>query len=367
MSSTPDASRPTHTMFRRNDDELGRWLASRPDEDVLEPELEIVDAHHHLWERPNARYLLPELLCDIGGGHNVTSTVYVEAGSMYRGDGPTSEAPIGEVEFANGIAAMSASGRYGPCKVAEAIVGRADLSAGAAVREVLEAELAVSGGRLRGIRHGLAWDPGPEISDSRKATGNKTPTSRFAPPHLALDPSFREGLSQLSSVGLAFDCFVFHPQLGEALELARAFPDTAIVLNHVGGVLGIGPYADRRREIFKEWCEAMDALARCPNVTVKLGGLGMALFGFGFQHNDLPPTSETLAAAWREYIERCIQSFGAERCMFESNFPPDKQSCSYTSLWNAFKRITASASPSEKSALYSGTARQVYRLHTVAT
>jgi predicted TIM-barrel fold metal-dependent hydrolase len=184
---------------------------------------------------------------------------------------------------------------------------------------------------------------------------------------LARDPGFRAGLSQLSSLGLVFDCFVFHPQLGEALELARAFPDTTFVLNHVGGVLGIGPYAGRRREILQGWSDAMGALARCPNVNVKLGGLGMALCGFAFQNEDVPPTSETLAEAWREYIERCIEAFGAERCMFESNFPPDKQSCSYTVLWNAFKRITSSASPSEKGALYSGTARRVYRLHAVAT
>lgn len=352
----------SNAMFSKNDVELASWLSSRPAEDVLEPDLEIVDAHHHLWDGAvRGRYLLPELLSDLDGGHNVTSTIYVECGSMYRREGPPEQAPLGEVEFANGVAAMSASGRYGRCRVSEAIVGRADLALGEAVRDVLEAELAISGGRLRGIRHGLAWDPSPEISSSRKAAAAKTP-SRFAPPHQALDPTFRRGVSQLSSLGLVFDCFVFHPQLGEALDLARAFPETTIVLDHVGGVLGIGPYAGRRSEIVAEWGRAIDALARCPNVNVKLGGLGLSIFGFSFQDNRLPPTSVTLAEAWREYVERCIEAFGAERCMFESNFPPDKQSCSYTTLWNAFKRITASASPAEKNALYSGTARRVYRL-----
>ncbi len=353
----------TYRMFARGDEDLATWLASLPDEDVIEPELEIVDAHHHLWDTPaRGRYLLPELLTDLGAGHRVTATVYVECGAMYRRGGPPQEAPLGEIEFANGVAAMSASGRYGDCAVSAGIVGRVDLTAGAAVRGLLEQGIALSGGRLRGIRHGLAWDPSPVISAGRKAGAGKGP-SRFAPPHLAADPAFRAGLAQLAPLGLVFDCFAFHSQLDETLDLARAFPDTTFVINHVGVPLGVGPYQDRRREVFRDWRAGMAALAGLPRVHVKLGGLGMPLFGFFFQDGELPPTSQVLARAWQDYIGFCVEAFGADRCMFESNFPPDRQSCGYRTLWNAFKRITAAASAAEKDALYRGTATRVYRLN----
>jgi predicted TIM-barrel fold metal-dependent hydrolase len=281
---------------------------------------------------------------------------------MYRRGGPPQEAPLGEIEFANGVAAMSASGRYGDCAVSAGIVGRVDLTAGAAARGLLEQGIALSGGRLRGIRHGLAWDPSPVISAGRKAGAGKGP-SRFAPPHLAADPAFRAGLAQLAPLGLVFDCFVFHSQLDETLDLARAFPDTTFVINHVGVPLGVGPYQDRRQEVFRAWRAGMAALAGLPRVHVKLGGLGMPLFGFFFQDGELPPTSQVLARAWQDYIGFCVEAFGADRCMFESNFPPDRQSCGYRTLWNAFKRITAGASAAEKEALYRGTATRVYRLN----
>jgi predicted TIM-barrel fold metal-dependent hydrolase len=260
---------------------------------------------------------------------------------------------VGEVEFVNGIAAMSASGNYGPCRVAEAIIGHADLTLGARVRDVLEAEIAVGGGRFRGIRYGVSWDGSEPIARF---------ISRVVPPHLVLDTTFREGFAQLAPLGLSFESWQYHPQLADAIDLARAFPDTTIILNHVGGVLGVGPYAGRRQEILAGWRKDMAELARCPNVNVKLGGIGMTSFGFDFHERDVPPSSEELAAAWRQYVEPCIEAFGVERCMFESNFPPDKQSCGYTELWNAFKRITAGASAAEKRALYSGTAARVYRL-----
>ena len=337
----------------RDDADLAAWLAKGPGEAALEPGLPIIDPHHHFWDTPQrGRYFLPELLADIGGGHNIVSTVFLECHAMYR-KGGGDMAPLGEVEFVNGIAAMSASGQYGPCRVAEAIIGHADLTIGTRVREVLEAELAVGGGRFRGIRHGVSWDPNDAVGKF---------AARFTPPHLVLDPKFREGFAQLSKLGLSFESWQYHPQLPDAIDLARAFPDTTIILNHVGGVLGVGPYSGRRQEILAGWKKDIAELAKCPNVSVKLGGIGMTSFGFDFHEREAPPSSEALAAAWRQYVEPCVEAFGVDRCMFESNFPPDKQSCGYTELWNAFKRLTASASASEKTALYSGTAARVYRL-----
>ena len=338
----------------RNNADLAAWLAKRPSEAALEPELPIIDPHHHLWDTEHrGRYFLPELLADISGGHNIVSTVFLECQAMYRAGGPVEMRPVGEVEFVNGIAAMSASGQYGPCRVAEAIVGHADLTIGARVRDVLEALIAAGNGRFRGIRHGVSHDPNEAIAKF---------ISRFVPPHQLADATFRQGFAELAKLGLSFESWQYHPQLPEAVDLAHAFPDTTIILNHVGGVLGVGPYAGKRQEILASWRKDISALAKCPNVNVKLGGLGMSSFGFGFEHQDAPPSSAELAEAWRPYVEHCIEAFGPERCMFESNFPPDKQSCGYTELWNAFKRLTSGASAAEKKALYSGTAARVYRI-----
>ncbi len=338
----------------RDDAALKAWLAKRPTEAALEPDLPIIDPHHHFWEtKERGRYLLPDLLADLGGGHNIVSTVFLECRAMYRKAGPRDMAAVGEVEFVNGIAAMSASGNYGPCRVAEAIVGGGDLTVGARVRELLEAEIAVAGGRLRGIRHGVATDSSEAISKY---------VSRVVPLHQVMDPKFREGFAQLAPLGLSFESWQYHPQIPDAIDLARAFPGTTIILNHVGGVLGVGPYAGHRQEVLAGWRKDINELAKCPNVNVKLGGIGMVSFGFDFHERDVPPSSEDLAAAWRQYVEPCIEAFGVDRCMFESNFPPDKQSGGYTELWNAFKRITAGASAAEKTALYSGTAARVYRI-----
>jgi predicted TIM-barrel fold metal-dependent hydrolase len=354
MAETGDAKGEYRGTQHRNDAELKAWLAKRPSEAALEPDLPIIDPHHHFWDTPQrGHYFLPELLSDIGGGHNIVATVFLECHAMYRNGGPAEMAPVGEVEFVNGIAAMSASGGYGPCRVAEAIIGHADLTLGARVREVLEAELGVGGGRFRGIRYGVSWDGSDAVGKF---------AARFTPPHLVLDPKFREGFAQLGPLGLSFDSWQYHPQLPDAIDLARAFLDTTIILNHVGGVLGVGPYAGHRQEILASWHRDIAELAKCPNVTVKLGGVGMTSFGFDFHEREMPPSSEDLAAAWRQYIEPCIEAFGVNRCMFESNFPPDKQSGGYTELCNAFKRITANASAAEKTALYSGTAARVYRM-----
>lgn len=338
-------------VSNRPEGDNAAWLALQP-ETALEPALPICDPHHHLWDFPTHRYLLPGLLADLEGGHDVRATVFIECTAMYRAEGPEAERPLGETEFVNGVAAMSASGRYGPARVCAGIVGFADLSLGERVAAVLEAHLALSGGRFRGIRHITAHDPSGAI---RRSHTNP-------PPGLLGEARFREGFARLRPLGLSFDAWLYHPQLGELTALAQAFPNQPIVLDHVGGPLGIGPYEGRRDEVFRQWREAIRELARCPNVCVKLGGLGMKIIGYAFHKRERPPGSEELAELWRPYIETCIEAFTPQRCMFESNFPVDKVSGSYTVYWNAFKRLAASAGAAEQAALFHDTAAAFYRL-----
>jgi L-fuconolactonase len=326
--------------------------AEAPLEEVLEPDLPICDPHHHLWDFPNSRYLLPELLEDVENGHKVESTVFVECGSFYRAGAPAGFEFVGETEFVNGVAAMAANGRYGPVLACEGIAGRADLSMGAAVEAVLERHVRAGNGRFRSIRHAGAHDPDDRIRKSHTSP----------PPGLYGMASFREGFARLSRVGLSFEAWQFHPQIKEVADLARAFPETLMLLNHVGGPLGIGPYEGKRDEVFANWKRDIVELAKAPNVWVKLGGLGMAICGFGFHKLDVLPGSDELAQAWKPYVETCIEAFGPERSMFESNFPVDKVSCSYRTLWNAFKRLAAGASADEKAQLFKGAARKFYRL-----
>jgi predicted TIM-barrel fold metal-dependent hydrolase len=326
------------------------WLAQRPVEPALEPELSIIDAHHHLWDRGDQRYLLDEFLADLNTGHNIIGTVFIQCHTMYKADGPEELRPIGETEFVNGIAAMSASGGYGPTKIAAGIVGYADLALGERAGEVLDAQLRAGGGRFRGVRHSAAWDADPVI-------GNGCPT-----PGLLARPEFRAGLRELTKRDLAFDLWCFHTQLHEALDLVRAMPETSFVLGHCGGPLGYGPYAGRREEVFAQWKAAMQPLAQCPNLVVKLGGMMMRLAAYDYGALELPPSSAELAAWWKPYIVTCIELFGAERCLFESNFPVEKMGIGFSEIWNAFKLLAAGASAGEKRALFSGTAARVYRL-----
>ena len=329
--------------------EKEQWLAL-VEEDVLEPALPICDPHHHLWDHPGSRYLLDELLADVGDGHNVVSTVFMECGSMYRADGEPAMQPVGETEFVNGVAAMSASGGYGECRACAAIVGYADLNLGAAVGAVLDAHAAASG-RFRGIRHAAGWDASAEVRNSHTSPSQGMMASS----------EFRAGFAELGKRGMTFDAWLYHPQIPELTALARAFPEQPIVFDHFGGPLGIGPYAGKREEIFAYWKDAVAELATCRNVVAKLGGLVMPINGFGFHKNDSPPTSEELAAATRRYYLHMIDCFGPERCMFESNFPVDKASSSYRVLWNSFKRIASGFSASEKAALFHDTAVRAYR------
>ena len=327
------------------------WLVLR-DEPVLEPALAIVDAHHHLWDRQTGRYLADEFGRDLASGHRVVSTVYVQCRSMLRQDGPEAMKPLGEVEFATGIAAMFASGAYGQARCCEAIVGGADLTLGAELDGVLEAMLQVSGGRLRGIRNPLAWHASPEVS-----------SSPVTPPRDQMtNPAFRQGVRTLGRFGLSLDAWVYHTQLDDLYELARAAQDVTVVIDHFGGPLGVGPHAGQRAAVLAEWKQKLARLASLPNTRIKLGGAGMNVFGFDFATRALPPSSEQLAAAWRPYFDVCVELFGVDRCMFESNFPVDKGMFSYGVLWNAFKRLASAMSADDKTALFSRTAATTYRL-----
>jgi predicted TIM-barrel fold metal-dependent hydrolase len=324
--------------------ERSEWLA-RGFEEALEPDIPICDPHHHLWEHPNSRYLLEEFRADLADGHPVVGTVFVECLQKYREQGPDRLRPVGETEFVEALT------RNEPGCVAAGIVGFADLNLGAAVREVLEAHLEASP-RFRGIRHASAWHENEKIHNAHTRP----------PAGLLLHDRFREGFACLGEMGLTFDAWLYHPQVNDLIDLARSFPDTTIVLDHMAGPLGIGPYANSRDAVFAEWGEMMERLADCTNVSVKLGGRGMSMAGYGWHKQDEPPGSAELAAAWAPYFDLCIERFGPERCMFESNFPMDKVSCSYTVLWNAFKRASRKYAAVERSALLCQTARRVYNL-----
>jgi predicted TIM-barrel fold metal-dependent hydrolase len=326
------------------------WLDRRREE-ILEPDMPIVDPHHHLWDR-GSRYLLEELLADTKDGHRILATVFLQCDSMYRAGGDPALAPVGETEFVNGVAAMAASGVYGPTKACAGIVSFADLFLGKDVDRVLEMHLARGGERFKGVRYCSVWDADQSI----KSTPMDFPRS------MLLDERFRAGFARLQPHGLSFDGYLYHTQVPEFADLARAFPETTMILDHVGAPVGIGVYAGKRDEVFGLWKKNMRDLAACENVNVKLGGLAMQVFGFGFDLAAEPTSSQTLAEAWRPYVETTIELFGPQRCMFESNFPVDKRTCSYHVLWNAFKRLASGYSANEKTCLFKDTAIRVYRL-----
>jgi len=325
------------------------WL-DRTREGALEPELPICDPHHHLWEHPGSRYLLDEFLHDVGSGHRIVSTVHVECVQHYRSTGPVALQPVGETEFVH-RATASHQDEAGGARVAAGIVGFADLTLGQAVMPVLRAHLDASS-RFRGVRYASAWDASPEIRVAHT----------HPPPGLLRDPAFLAGFACLARLGLSFDAWLYHTQFGELAELAREFPEVTIVLDHMGGPLGIGPYAGRQKELFAEWRAALAGLSPCGNVFAKLGGRTLTLAGFGWHRRDAPPGSEELASATAPYYAACIDLFGPGRCMFESNFPVDRASCSYAVLWNSFKRLSRRYSDTERAALFHDTAARAYRL-----
>jgi len=345
-------------------------------EPIIEPDLPIVDSHQHLWFRPasaiahvgseenftarllapafrkHARYLFDEYLADISSGHNVRASVYVEASSMYRASGPVELQSLGEVEFANGMGAIAAAGVFTDIQICAAIVSSVDLRLGDGARAILERHMQAGGERYRGIRgQAVIWDADPIVLGP----------SFSGVPQLLLDDTFRQGFRHLAPLGLSYDAWQTEYQLPELVDLARAFPDTQIVVNHAGGLFGVGPYEGRVEDRFAAWRGNMHALAACPNVAVKLGGLGMPMNALPWTRK-MPAASEELARDWRPYFETCIEAFGADRCMFESNFPVDAGAGSYAVIWNAFKRIAGGASAEERTALFSGTAARIYRV-----
>lgn len=338
--------------------------------DIIDPERPIVDPHHHLWDRrlvpqPAAGatgfeqaiglsplYLLDQLNADMKAGHNIVATVFLECGAFYRADGPQELRCVGETEFVNGVAAMSASGLYGNARACAGIVGHADLTRGARVRPVLEAHLAAAPERFRGIRHSPSWDADPAVLGMLQRN----------PPGLLAQPEFRAGLAELAAMDLSYDCWLLAPQLPELVAMARALPDLAIICDHLATPLGTASYASRRNTDFAEWASNIKALAACPNVVMKVGGLAMPFGGFASFMADPPATAAMLAEEWQPWMETAIAAFGADRCMFESNFPVDRGTCDYATLWNAFKLVSAGVSGEEKTSLFSGTAARVYRL-----
>jgi predicted TIM-barrel fold metal-dependent hydrolase len=324
------------------------WL-DRRQEEILEPDLPIIDPHHHVWWDRPLPYRFQDLLADLGSGHNLRATVYMESSAMYRAEGPEHLRAVGETEYANGLAAMSASGRFGPVRACAGIVGYCDLTKGAACEELLMEHITAGNGRFRGVR----------INPYIDFIAN----GQLPAKGLLSDPDFRRGFARLVPLGLVADAMCLHTQLLELSDLAQAFPDTTIVLNHVGGPTRVGLFAGQEQEILSEWRSGMQALARCPNVAVKLGGLtNPFLCDINFRSNPEPPSSEELAQALRPWVESSISWFGPGRCMFESNFPPDKYNSSYAVLWNAFKRIAQPCSADEKRALFFDTAARIYSL-----
>ena len=288
------------------------WLAQTPEE-TLEPDIPICDPHHHFWvARPDPvhyqKYLLPELSADVNSGHYVRSTVFIEVRCEYRQDGPDEMKPVGEVEYIQTIADESATGMLGSTKAAAAIIGHADLKLGEDVRPVLEAMQAASPNRFRGIRHSVGWDESPELAN-RDIKGA-----------LATD-GYRAGAGVLASMGLILENSLYFHQLSELAEFARAVPEVTIVLNHIGGLLRVGPYANRDSEVLPQWRMGVEEVAKCPNIVMKLGGVGQLRYGYYWHDRETAIGSEELAGALGPLMEHCIQQFGPDRCMFEPRYP----------------------------------------------
>lgn len=329
--------------------ERHEWLARRV-ESAIDPTQTIIDPHHHLWDRDGSTYLAAELNADTNASHNVTHTVFVECSAGYTASAPVEMAPVGETRFVVGEAVAMAA--LGNTQIA-AIVGHADLTLGAAVESVLSAHDDAGEGLFRGVRHGVNWSPHPDVKN-----GHHGPT-----PQLLADRQFRAGVTRLAALGYSFDAWMYFDQLIELADLAKDIPECTVVLNHLGGPLGIGPHSTARAEMIAVWRDGITAVAACPNVVLKVGGLGMEhYFGTAWSTLDAPPPSDQVAAYWNDMVHFAIDSFGPTRCMFESNFPVDRQTLPYTVLWNAFQILSERFSADEKDALFFGTAAGAYRI-----
>jgi L-fuconolactonase len=324
------------------------------DEPILDPDLSIVDAHHHLFDLPGARYMPDDLVRDATAGHKVVATVYCEAQAFTRKGGPEWLRPLGEVEFANGVGAVHAGGSDGAPRLCAGIVGHADLRFGARVGELLDRCMAAAPDRFRGVRQVTL-----EYPDERPFRFIMT----HRPPSGVLDhPEFLRGLAEVERRGLVFDAAIFDPSLPRIAELADRFPYLPVVLNHMGTAVGVGMDAHEKTTVFERWRHSLRALAERPNVRCKIGGLGIPMWGFGFEERDRTIGYQELADAWRPFVETAIEAFGAGRCMMESNYPPDSRSCGYVPLWNALKHVTRDCSAEDRRRLFHDTAVETYRL-----
>lgn len=324
-------------------------MEAGPKEAILAPDRPIVDPHHHLMNHYGMRYDIDDLKDDMTDGHNIVATVYVECRGAYREDGPEALKPVGETEFVERVASALPAG---PTRYCAGMVAHADLLLGDEVDAVLDAHQAAAPGRFRGIRHLAAWDDDPAVH------------LEFINPHPDIldDPAFHRGARRLAARSLSLDTWIYHPQLPALARFARAVPELQIVLDHIGMPVGIGRYAGRRAEVFEGWRTGIRALADCPNVAVKLGGMVMPITGFAWHERAVAAGSEELAAGTRDYYLTVIDAFGPDRCMFESNFPMDREAAAYNVLWNAAKRLAAGFSDSEQDALFRQTAARIYRL-----
>jgi len=327
----------------------GEWLSGYKEE-ILEPEIKICDAHHHLWDYPGYQYRSEELLEDISCGHKIVSTVYMECMWAYDRDAPEHLQSLGETKFVKG---EQEKYQDTACEINKCMVGNANLCH-PQVAEALDAHLEVYD-RFRGIRHATGWHASDEIPGTHMGAGKG----------LMAEKVFRSGLGELFKRNLSFDAWIYHNNIVELADLSSAFPDGVFILDHCGGPLGIGPYEGKRDEVFKEWSEAIAELSQRENVFVKIGGLNMQLNGFAWETKANPPTSDELTEATRPYYLHCIEQFGPERCMWQSNFPVDKVSCSYDVLWNSFKKICNGFSEDEKAWLFHDTAAKVYRFEDI--
>ncbi len=340
---------------------MNKRLMDRPgwftpaEEAPIDANLPIIDAHHHLWHVNGHRYLAEEMLSEFRNGHNVQATVYLECHSGWHKDGPENLKPVGETLFAvqqAQAAAEAQKSHRSVCNLNAGIVSFANLGLGDAVGDVIDAHIEAGEGRFRGIRHATSWDPSPKVRNSHSDP----------PQNLMIQTAFRQGLRQVAARGLSFDSYQYSHQISELVELAQAVPEAVIVCNHLGGLIGIGPHADRQNEIISAWKSDIVKLAKCPNVYMKIGGLVMRIRGLNWHLRERPMSSQDYLEINGELIRQVIDLFGPTRCMFESNFPMDKVSISYTNLWNSFKLIANEYSEAEKNALCSGTAANVYRL-----
>jgi predicted TIM-barrel fold metal-dependent hydrolase len=337
----------------------GHQLHAGRDESILDPHLPIIDSHIHLFDRPPLgdrpplRYMVDEYLADAKAGHRIVASVYVEIMAFARRDGPEILRPLGEIEFANGVGAMAASGIYGDCRACAAIVGHADLRVGDSVAELLDRAMDAAPERFRGIR---------QVSIDHPTDAPYRYITHRPPRGILQAPGFRKGFQQLVQRGLSFDAAMFHHQLQDLIDLADAFPNATLVLNHCGHAIAMDLDDHGRAEVFREWNKLMREVARRPNIYCKIGGLGLPMWGFGFEERRDPVGYLELASAWRPWVETSIELFGAQRCMMESNYPPDGRSAGFVPLWNAMKHLVRNASTEDKAALFHGTAAKVYRI-----